>query len=81
MNASNDPVLDRIENADRMLRQARVEHQRGNADDVTEFLAAARRNIERATEALQKAAALAPQTEAAAAEAPQEAAEASTIGE
>lgn len=55
MNASNDPVLDRIENADRMLRQARTEHQRGNAEDAGEFLAAARRNIDRAAEALKKA--------------------------
>jgi hypothetical protein len=59
MNASNDPVLDRIENAERMLRQARTEHGRGNAEDVGEFLAAARRNIDRAAEALKKTATIA----------------------
>lgn len=56
MNQSNDPVLDRIENADRMLRQARTEHARGNVEDVIEFLAAARRNIDRAAETLKNAA-------------------------
>ena len=49
---TSDQVLDRIENADRMLRQARTEYQRGNAEDAGEFLAAARRNIDRAAEAL-----------------------------
>jgi hypothetical protein len=54
MNASNDKVLDRIENAERMLRQARTEHQRGNPEDAAEFLAAARRNIDRASDAMKK---------------------------
>lgn len=60
MNASNDPVQDRIENADRMLRQARIEHARGNEEDAGEFLAAARRNIDRAAESLKNAAAVLP---------------------
>lgn len=51
MNNTN-PVLDRIESAERMLRHARMEYQRGNPQDATEFLAAARRNIDRAGEAM-----------------------------
>ena len=56
MNTNNDPVLDRIENADRMLRQARIEYSRSNTDDAVEFLAACRRNLDRASEALKKTA-------------------------
>ena len=61
---TNDVVLDRIENADRMLRQARAEHQRGNAEDAAEFLAAARRNIDRASEAMKKTASVTDLTRA-----------------
>ena len=53
---TTDPVLDRIEHAERMLRTARSEHSRGNTEDCTEFLAAARRNIDRAAESLKKTA-------------------------
>lgn len=56
MNNDRDPVLDRIESAERMLRQARTEHGRGNAEDAGEFLTAAQRNIARATDALKKTA-------------------------
>lgn len=56
MNNANDPVLDRIENADRMLRQARSEYQRGNPEDAAEFLAACRRNVDRANDAMKKTA-------------------------
>lgn len=56
MNNTNDPVLDRIENADRMLRQARIEYSRGNNEDATEFLAACRRNVDRANDAMKKTA-------------------------
>lgn len=59
MNASNDPVLDRIDNAERMLRHARAEQGRGNVEDAAEFLAAARRNIDRAAEALKNTASVA----------------------
>jgi len=56
MNNTNDPVLDRIENADRMLRQARIEYSRGNVEDAAEFLAACRRNIDRCIDAMKKTA-------------------------
>jgi len=55
MNTDRDPVRDRIDAAERMLHQARHEYTRGNAEDAGEFLGAARRNIDRAGEALKKA--------------------------
>lgn len=56
MNSSHDPVIDRIESANRMLVSARTEHNSGHDEDAQEFLAAARRNIDRAAEALKNAA-------------------------
>lgn len=53
---TQDPVRDRIEHAERMLHHARQEITRGNDDDAVEFLAAARRNIDRAEQAIKKTA-------------------------
>lgn len=52
MNNDRDPVLDRIESAERMLRQARTEHQRGNAEDAMTFLDVADKRIKAAVEAI-----------------------------
>lgn len=53
---TNDPARDRIEAAERMLHHARQQHSHGNAEDTAEFLGAARRNIDRAIEALKNTA-------------------------
>lgn len=50
---SIDPTRDRIEAAERMLHHARQQHAHGNSEDATEFLAAAKRNIDRALKSLE----------------------------
>jgi len=56
MNTSNDTVIDRIESAERMLRQARTEHQRGNTEDAATFLDVAATRIKAAVQAIETAA-------------------------
>ena len=55
MNQSNDKIIDRIESAERMLRQARTEHSRGNAEDAVTFLEVAGTRIKAAVEAIDAA--------------------------
>lgn len=52
MNTSNDKVIDRIESAQRMLGQARTEHNRGNAEDAATFLDVAGSRIKSAIDAI-----------------------------
>lgn len=52
MNTSNDKVIDRIESAQRMLGQARMEHNRGNAEDAATFLEVACTRIKVAIDAI-----------------------------
>lgn len=52
MSTASDPVRDRMESAERMLRQARDEHARQRDDDAVEFLAAAQRHVARAMAAI-----------------------------
>lgn len=56
MNDSNDKVLDRIESAVRMLTQARIEHNKGNAEDAVTFLDVAGTRIKAAIDAIDAAA-------------------------
>lgn len=56
MNTSNDTVIDRIESAERMLRQARTEHQRGNVEDAATFLDVAATRIKAAVQSIETAA-------------------------
>jgi len=55
MNTSTDPVLARIEQAERMLQTARDQHRKGFGEEVGEFLGSAARHICKAQEALKKA--------------------------
>lgn len=52
MNTNTDPVLARIEQAERMLQQARDQHRKGYSEEVTEFMASAVRHIGKAQKAL-----------------------------
>lgn len=52
MNTSNDKIIDRIESAQRMLGQARTEHNRGNAEDAATFLEVAGTRIKSAIDAI-----------------------------
>lgn len=55
MNNDRDPVLDRIESAQRMLGQARTEYGKGNAEDAMTFLDVAGTRIKAANDAIQSA--------------------------
>lgn len=50
---TNANVKERIESAERMLREARLDLNKDNAEDTLEFLRAAGRHIERAVKALE----------------------------
>lgn len=55
MNSSTDKVIDRLESAERMLRNARLEHGRGNAEDAVTFIEVAGARLKSAIKAIQSA--------------------------
>lgn len=56
MNVNTDPVLARIEQAERMLQTAKDQHRKGFGEEVAEFLASAGRHIGKAQEAVKQTA-------------------------